>query len=49
MSFHTQSFHQTDPFDEYIYGTGGVIEDIMATRKDLMEGNTLPNKIILRD
>ena len=43
------AYRQSDPFDEYIYGTGGVIEDIMATRKDLMEGNTLPNKIILSD
>ena len=49
MSFHQDTFHQSNPFDDYIYGEGGVIEDVMATRKDLMEGHKLPNKVILSD
>ena len=44
-----QTFPDASPFDDYIYGEDGVIADVMATRKDLMDGHTLPNNIILSD
>jgi len=45
----SETFPNASPFDDYIYGEDGVIEDVMATRKDLIDGHTVPPKIILSD